>query len=680
MADSDSVVSKKRKLNRSLSEGDTPSKVLILKSSNPNIDLVYPFEWMNSSGSGSSSNITLSPNGAIINTPYGIAINPRSPLYINSNTLTLKTDDSLVSNGSQLSVKLSPPLLNSPDGISINLGKGLNLTGGYLNVTSSSPCLNVDSNGISLNFDDQTLSIENGKLTSLFYRKIEYPLNVNNNLIGIKLDTSTMQVDTDGNLKVKLHTNSVLKESIDGIYLNTDDTLTSTDILSVRLNQLGGLSSDTDGIKINYDPSTMTISQGMLTVLPSSSTNISTTDPLEILDGNISLKIDSSLSVNGGSLSVVPLNYTSPIENSNQSIKLLFKEPLYIDNGELTCRTSSSSSPITTSNPLQNVNNNISLSINTECFKLSSSNALDLNYAMSSPIFNRSGEGGGMDIRILPPLTSINSLTLSYDTTLTITETSKLSVRRKLISGLASSEGIYVNTSSPIYINENDQVTLKYDTNYFNVSDGKLTFIPTTVSDFMYMEYYNPSNSITASAQLTSGKSNFKFYCNLKLVYSSRIVNGVISLNSSSGMLPTNNTTQPLKFDVVLSPASYATDLSGFAGFTFFPNSSNTKQKFIPSSLYGYFKSITQQTDWYDGSANALSTKYYFQPVSSSSSITFGESSMVVYPVQFSFGSAPHPAGLVLSFSIPNGNGNILASSSNANIYLPFIHFCYYAD
>lgn len=685
MAYTEIVESRKRKFNRSLSDGVTPTKVSVLEASTitypySKINLVYPFEWLNSNGSGSSVNVTLSPNGAIINTAYGIAVNAQSPLHIANNFLSIKTDNTLQTIGPDLTVNTSYPLVSDSNGVSLNVGNGIVIDANGINVSSVSPCIVVEKAGISLSIDENTLSIENGKLRSKFYQTLLPPLSIQDNNISLKLDDYSLQSNSMGYLQVKVDSANAIKLSSNGLVIKSDDSLLTNGKLSVNLNPVGGITNSNYGLQIAYDPSTMSITQGLLTVIPPK--QLTASNPLEISNGNISIKTDGSLTSDSGYLSVVPYNYSTPLQKVGNDISMIFEEPLFINNnGNLSCRIPSFS--ITASNPIQVVDNNVSIALNSDYFGVSQSNNLELNLASSSPIFVRQGNGGGMDIRTEYPISSINTLTLNYDqSSLYVTDTYKLAVRKRLLSGIATRDGIYVNTSSPVFINDNDQITLNFDSTYFTLNQGKLSLIPSTISNYTYMEYFNYTNTVKCSAKLQSGTfTYFNFYCNMKLIYSSGIVNGVISLNSHNGLLTSNSQAQPLNFELVLSPASYATDLSGFANFTFYPDSTDqTKLKFTPSTLYGTFKSIQNQSDWYSGVNNTLYTTYSFMPVSSTSSVTFGQSSMYLYPVQFNFASAPNPKGLVMSFNIPNATGNILNNQSVVSIQLPFIQFSYYAD
>lgn len=193
------------------------------------IDLNYPFT------SSSSSSIT----PPFVNAPFydengQLSISVTQPVSIQDGSIGIAYDSSLETIGGKLGIKIDPngAIKSDPDGIDVNIGKGLELDefGAIdIKIASNQP-LDVSSDGISILTDTNTLAL--------------YTSSPNN----------------QSEIGVKLEENGGLESSENGISIKCDTTLTTdVDGLGVVCNPNGPITADADGIDIDIDDQTLEI-------------------------------------------------------------------------------------------------------------------------------------------------------------------------------------------------------------------------------------------------------------------------------------------------------------------------------------------------------------------------------------------------------------------------------------
>lgn len=166
------------------------------------IDLTYPYWWPSPSvhGSGGGGHTcVVDPNGPITLSSTGLNLRTAPPVALDgSKAVSLMTDNTLETVGSNLGVRLSPPLFMSGTGVTVDLGYGLTLTGPQVSVQCvPNRCLTTTIDGIELTTD---VTLNNSTNLGVNLRT-NGGLKVGPRGIEVKVDGNTVVINEMGELQ-----------------------------------------------------------------------------------------------------------------------------------------------------------------------------------------------------------------------------------------------------------------------------------------------------------------------------------------------------------------------------------------------------------------------------------------------------------------------------------------------
>ncbi|QGQ63204.1 fiber protein [Fowl aviadenovirus D] len=386
--------------------------------------------------------------------------------------------------GSGGNPSLNPPFID-PNG-------PLYVQNSLLYVKTTAP-IEVENKSLSLAYDSSLAVDAQNQLQVKV--DTEGPIRISPDGLDIAVDPSTLEVDDEWELTVKLDPAGPISSSAAGINIRVDDTLLVEDDdtaqvkeLGVHLNPTGPITADQDGLDLEVDPQTLTVTNSGAT---------------------------------GGVLGVL-LKPSGGLQTSSQGIGVALADTLTI-----------------------------------------SSNTIEVKTAPNGSI-GSSSDGIAVTTDPAGPLTtSSNGLSL------------KLTPNGSIQS---SSTGLSVQTdpAGPITSGANG-LSLSYDTSDFTVSQGMLSIIrnPSTYPNAYLVSGTNLLNNYTAYAE---NSSNYKFNCAyfLQSWYSNGLVTSSLYLKINRDYLtslPSGQLSENAKYFTFWVPTYNSMNLSNVATPTITPSS-----------------------------------------------------------------------------------------------------------
>ncbi|BBJ21556.1 fiber protein [Crane-associated adenovirus 1] len=272
---------------------------------------------------------------------------------------------------------LNPPLIE-PDG-------PLYDDNGKLNIHVSAP-LSKANKTLSLNHDSTLETTEEGQLSVKI--NPEGPLEVSPDGLNIKIDDS-LHIDDDWELGLKLKEDQPFKSTLNGLELVVDDTLLIDNSppyeLGVHLSQNGPITADTDGIDLEYDPSTLKIQDGIngkeLAV------NISPNGGIINEYDGLSIKYNPS-SINIGNEGI-EVKTTGAVSSTSQGLNVTVSSPLNVSNNSLNLSYDPNTLEIINSNGSQALavkSTSATVDVDDKTITYNSSNQLSVKLKNGGPI------------------------------------------------------------------------------------------------------------------------------------------------------------------------------------------------------------------------------------------------------------------------------------------------------
>lgn len=462
--------------------------------------------------------------------------------------------------GGILNIRTSPPITHTLNGITLALGDGLGLqdgklvaTGGTATMYKGKVPIMIDpaTKTISLAIDNNTLNVTNSVLTARTYSAAP-PLSVVGDLIslnigsGFKLTNNALDVNVgngltansgpitvnigkDGGLMIdaptgqmKLNITAPMETSAVGLGISMGPGMRVNDGGQLTLALKAPVATDGNGVLgLNVGNGLQVNASGALEINGSYAPAFTTSSPLQLQNGTLSLQTAAPLAVSNNSLSVT---CAAPITVSSNSISLNVGGGLTVSSGALTTN-------ITYNAPLTNSNNTVGLNLG---------NALKV-------------ENNKIHVNATPPIiTDTQSVKLQYSAPL-INQDNKLALSvgsgLSIANGQLTATGVTPSVQAPLHI-LNNTVNLNINQNQFKVNSTTPSSL--TIRSPVYSYMTKAKQNLTMSSGTISNakvwlhftKLGLNVLCNITVTLTSSAVTGsslTLSFDLTTGQLNTPN-------------------------------------------------------------------------------------------------------------------------------------------
>lgn len=245
------------------------------------VDLVYPF-WHTPDVNGGLNPPFLDSNGPLVDQNGTLYLNVSKPIVIKNRAVDLAHDDSLAVNGNgELEVNIEPngPLELTPNGLDVKVDQlSLEVVDWELCVKlDPDGCIDTSTDGLVVNIDE-TLLVDSREL-GVHLNPIG-PITADSDGLDLEIDPQTLQVDATsgaGVLGVHLKNQGGLQAGVSGIGVAVDKSLQiQSNTVEVKPDPNGPLTVDQDGLNLNIDTTTLSVTGGKLSVISSGGKTVPT--------------------------------------------------------------------------------------------------------------------------------------------------------------------------------------------------------------------------------------------------------------------------------------------------------------------------------------------------------------------------------------------------------------------
>nr|WRQ19824.1 MAG: fiber protein [unidentified adenovirus] len=415
------------------------------------------------------------------------------PIKMQNGTISLNMGTSLVVNSGSLEVKTDGPIYNSSNGISIRTGEGLTVLNDMLQVSQMPVAM-------PLMYNQKELMIATGKSSSIVNDLLEVrgmaPLTVTDNGLELSLDPNSIFTLTNSSLSIML--NEPFSITTSGLSLNLGDGLGIDNGYLVNTAQVTHFNTP---LSVSNNHLSVLLGQSLTVLNDKMELNI--TDPFEITDNGLRLRLGDGLTLQNGMLMNTEIkSYLTPLSNStgtnevglnlgksttvidnlleirtqnpfiidSKGLNILLGNGLVVENGRLSV---SNGTDIIYENPLNFNNNTLNLAIG-QGLQIQNGTLVnsDVKY-FNAPLQSQNGtvslligEGLGIiggklvntspisNIALLPPLVNtISGITLNLGRGLTL-------LNNTLIVNLTSTYPLDLNDLGDFYLHYNSSLGL----------------------------------------------------------------------------------------------------------------------------------------------------------------------------------------------------------------------------